>query len=175
MAAVHRGRVGRHAGGILGVLTLLYERPGAVTADLRRHYGMSLREAICETPTRELLDLLEWIPPRDSAIAREVNGELLAMWTPADENLALIVDSLRNWLQFLWSQWTATEAERKRRTRGRAPKTPPLLPYAIRPPEINDAVQAEHDRVAGIKPRELKPGDRNGMRKLSIEELARIV
>lgn len=123
----------------------------------------------------ELHALIEHLPQTDSAVARDTLGPLLADWTPGDENLAMTVDALRNWLQFLWSQWTATEAERKRRVRGRAARTPPLLPYAVRPEELTELHREKYEIETGAKPREVKPGQRGGMRPLSIEELARLV
>lgn len=174
MAGVHPGRVRGDAPGIAGVLTVLRDHQGAVTADLRRHYGLGLREAL-SLPAREFIDLVDRIPPTDSAIARSVLGDSLGSWTPLDENVAMVVDALRNHLQFLWSQWTAPEHARRAARRGRAPKTPPILPYAVRPQELTEARAGQAD-VASGKPKKAAPGEsRTGMRRMSIEELALLV
>lgn len=85
----------------------------------------------------------------------------------------MTVDALRNWLQFLWSQWTAPESARKRARRGRAPAAPPLLPYAVRPPELTARMAAD------AQPTERDPSPaasgRAQMRRMSIEELARLI
>lgn len=107
-------------------------------------------------------------------MAREQLGAL-ADWTATDENLALVVNALRNDLQFRWSQWTSTEADRKRAQRGRAPKTPPLLEYAVRPPEVAAALAAVHEQADEKTAKPVVPGDRSGMRQMSIEQLARLV
>lgn len=176
MAGVHPGRVRGDAPGIASLLTVLRDHQGAVTADLRRHYGLSLREALLELPARELIDLVDAIPPTDSAVARAAQGDLLGAWTPMDENVAMVVDALRNHLQFLWAQWTAPEHERRRARRGRAPKTPPILPYAVRPQELTEMHRDHAEVSAGGRPRKAAPGEpRTGMRRMSIEELALLV
>lgn len=153
---------------------LLDRHPGALTADLRRHYGLSLREAVTELPLRELIDLIDQLPPNDSAFARaELGG--LADWRLSDENVAMLVDTQRSWLQFLWTQWTASESERRRRNPGRSPKSPPVLPYALRPPEVTAALERAAERAGGASSKQRSPGDRSGMRQMSIEELAVLV
>jgi hypothetical protein len=64
-------------------------------ADLRRHYGVSMRDVIERRVTRrELVSLVKGMP-EDSALFRSVNGADAVTWTPVMHRLTDVADLLQ--------------------------------------------------------------------------------
>lgn len=68
-------------------------------ADLRRHYGVSMRDVIEGRVTRRELVSFVSKMPEDSALFRAVNGPDAVTWTPVLHRLTDVADLLNvaNW------------------------------------------------------------------------------
>lgn len=91
------GRLGRDAGGILGLLGLIKEHGEAVEYECIRH-GHRLRDYPSPRHTWRDLWVIVRMAPADSPLARHLHPVETA-WTATDYLLALVVDALNaaNW------------------------------------------------------------------------------
>jgi hypothetical protein len=64
-------------------------------ADLRRHYGVSMRDVVEGRVTRRELVSLVREMPEDSALFRSVRGADAVTWTPVMHRLTDVVDLLQ--------------------------------------------------------------------------------
>lgn len=119
-----------------GTLALVRERQSAVSADFRRYYGTSLRDAARTWTAQEMTAAVRHLP-LDSALARDVQGDLHG-WDYVAANVAELVDLMHFWLHQEYAQWVydPDDPENKNAPKVKPPKQPLIPPIAYRPESV---------------------------------------
>lgn len=156
-----------------GVLSLIAgERQDAVSADMRRYYGTSLRDAMHEWTARDLTSAVRNLP-RDSATVRTELGDLYD-WNHMSANIAELVDLMHYWLHSEYAKWIYDpddpENRAAKRSKVKPPKEPLIPPVAFRPNSVAQQRVAEYaERVAELA------GDDRAERSISSDEFDALI
>lgn len=114
------------------------ERQSAVSADMRRYYGVSLNDALNTWTGKDLSSAVRNLPP-DSATVRAELGDLWD-WNHLAANMAELVDLMHFWLNSEYNRWIYDpddpENKRREKSKRKPPPQPLIPPIAYRPPSV---------------------------------------